>query len=392
MLSKFIPLVSRDVPTGTRAFDWTVPKEWNIRDAYVENDKGKRVIDFARHNLHVVGYSTPIDTQLTLEQLQEHLHSIPQQPDAIPYVTSYYEERWGFCLTHNERVKLKDGTYRVVIDSSLRDGHLTYGELFIPGETEREVFLSTNVCHPSMANNELSGPVVTAALAQWITSSPRKYSYRIVFVPETIGALVYLSRNIRPMKENIDAGFTITCVGDDRGYSFVPSRKGDTLADRVATHVLRHRHPEFVHYTFLDRGSDERQYCSPGVDLPVASVMRTKHGVYPEYHTSLDDLSLVTPAGLQGSFDVLRECLEVLEGNDRFRAAFLGEPQLGRRGLYPTLSAKGSAVGARPMMDFVANADGTNDLVAIAERIGVPARDLIPVVEELLAAGVIVRA
>lgn len=386
-----IPLETHEVPTGTQAFDWTVPREWNIRDAYVLDPGGQKVIDFQKNNLHVVGYSTPVDRTVTLAELQEHLHSLPERLDAIPYVTSYYEERWGFCLADIQRNMMSEGEYRVVIDSELKEGHLTYGELVIPGSSSQEVFLSTYVCHPSMANNELSGPAVTTWLAKWIAGAPRRYTYRLVFIPETIGSLVYLSRNLEHLREHVIAGFNITCVGDDRAYSFLPTRNGGTLADRVALNVLQGAHPDFKASSFLERGSDERQYCSPGVDLPVVSVMRSKYGCYPEYHTSLDNLELVSPQGLQGAFDVLSDCIEVIEKNSIYQTTCLGEPQLGRRGLYPTLSTRTSYSSVRTIMDVLAYADGSNDLLDISERIGVPVLNLLPVVDKLVEAGLLSR-
>ncbi len=374
ILGQHLPELRKvEVPTGTKCFDWEVPREWNIKDAYITGPDGKKICDFKRSNLHVVGYSTPVNKTVSLDELQEHLYSLPEQPDAIPYVTSYYKERWGFCITQNERARLASGEYRVFIDSELKNGSLTYGELIIPGSLEKEVFMSSYLCHPSLANNELSGPVVTTFLAKWLAEiKNRKYTYRIVIIPETIGSIAYLSENYKEMKRNVVAGFNITCVGDERAYSYLPSRRGNTLADKVALHVLKHMHPDFVPYTFLDRGSDERQYCSPGIDLPVCSLMRTKYGCYPEYHTSLDDLNLVTPAGLLGGYEVLKKAIECLEFDEHLRSTVLCEPQLGKRGLYPTISTKDSGSKVRDMMNFLAYSDGCLSSLDIAEKINAP--------------------
>ena len=390
-LAVHVPLVVHEVASGTPVLDWTVPREWNVRDAYVADEQGRRVIDVARHTLHLVGYSSPVDAVLTRAELEPHLHSRPDLPHAIPYVTSYYGDGWGFCLSHEERQALPDGRYRVVVDASLEDGSLTYGELLLPGELKEEVFLSTYVCHPSMANNELSGPVVTTFLACWLQSVPRRYSYRIVFVPETIGAITYLSRHLDTLRQRVVAGYVVTCIGDDRAYSYVPSRRGGTLADRAALAVLGAVHPGFHRYTFLDRGSDERQYCAPGVDLPVASVMRSKYREYPEYHTSLDDLKLVTPSGLQGGFDALRTCIELIERNATFRATCVGEPQLGRRGLYPSVATVNSHRVVTDMLNVLAYADGEHDVIDLVDRLGIEPNRLYRLVGTLTDAGLLER-
>ena len=373
-----------EIESGSAAFDWIVPKEWNLRRAWIEDPSGRVVVDSDEHNLHVVGYSTPVDVRMDLEELLDHVYSLPDQADAIPYVTSYYAERWGFCMSHAQVQALEPGTYRAVVDADLEPGSLTYADLVIPGDTDREVLFSTYVCHPMMANNELSGPVVATALARHIAALPkRRNTYRFVFVPETIGALVYTSRHLDRLKQHVDAGFVITCVGDERAWSYLPSRAGDTLADRVAKHVLAHSVEEYDAYSFLDRGSDERQYCAPGIDLPVASVMRSKYGTYPEYHTSLDDLNLVTPSGLEASFDVYARIINAIEVNATFVATKLGEPHLGRRGLYPTTSKRGSAHAVRTMMNLLAYSDGDRDLLGIADLLGVPVGQLAVMADSL---------
>ena len=362
-------LTLHDVPSGTQAFDWVVPQEWRVNAAYLVTPNGKRICDFAVNNLHLVGYSQAQRATLSLQALQPHLHSLPDQPDAIPYVTSYYGENWGFCLSQTERDSLPEGEYQVVIDTEHFDGVLTYADLVIPGESAQEILFSTYVCHPSMANNELSGPVLAHTLARIVTAEARrKYTYRFVFVPETIGALIYLSRNLEQLRASVRAGFVLTCVGDERARSYMPSRAGDTLADRAALIALKGT--DFDRYSFLQRGSDERQYCAPGVDLPVCSVMNSKYGTFPEYHTSLDDLSLVTPAGLTAALATHRRILRILERNTVPKTLVLGEPQLGRRGLYSNLSKVGSAASAMPMRNLIAYADGSHDLMALCDILG----------------------
>jgi aminopeptidase-like protein len=323
---------------------------------------------------------------MKLEELQKHLYSLPEQPNAIPYITSYYEERWGFCLTQEQRNVLANGEYEVVIDSKLFAGQLNYGELILPGESDQEIFLSTYICHPSMANNELSGPTIATYLAKWLSElKVRRYTYRFIFIPETIGSIIYLSKNYIHLKKKVFAGFNISCVGDERSYSYLPSRNGNTISDKVAKHVLKWIDPDYKCWTWLDRGSDERQYCSPGIDLPIASILRTKYGQYPEYHTSLDNLdNVVTPKGLDGGYWALRKALEIIEKNKIYKVNILCEPQLGKRGLYPTLSTKESGREVKTMMNLLSFCDGEHSILEISEKINVPAWDLYELVEKLI--------
>lgn len=375
------------VPSGTQVFDWTVPKEWRINAAYIENEAGEKVVDMNTHNLHVVGYSTPIDQWVNLEELKQHIFTQPDQPDVIPYVTSYYKERFGFCMSENQKNSLKDGLYHMVIDSKLFNGELNYAEVVIPGSEKSEVFFSTYFCHPSMANNECSGPALAAELIKYVASiHNRKYTYRFVFIPETIGSITYLSQHnhLQQLKKNMVAGFNLSCVGDNRDYSIVESRRADTMSDRVLKNVLHYYTGDnYSTYSFLKRGSDERQYNAPGIDLPVVCFCRSKFGEYPEYHTSADDMSLVSAAGFQGSFNVMTRVIDALENNAKYRVTVLGEPQLGKRGLYPTISQKGHYNAVKAMVDFIAYADGTMDLIEISNKIDIPIDQLIPIVKKL---------
>lgn len=389
ILRQYLPeLKTYEVPSGTQVFDWTVPNEWNCRDAYIADETGRRVVDFRQSNLHVMGYSLPVDLWLRWDELEPHLYVQPDQPDAIPYVTSYYKERWGFCLSlrQKEALAARGGAekYHVVIDSTLQPGSLTYSECVLPGQTDREILVSTYTCHPSMANNECSGPACSVVLADWVKQQPRRYTYRFVYIPETIGSITYLSRNLPWLKEHVIGGVNLSCVGDDRTFSFVETRNGDSLFDRLMENLLQHHAPgNYRRYSYLERGSDERQYNAPGVDLPVVSFCRSKYGEYPEYHTSADDLQLVSPAGFQGSYDLLTAFFSVLEQNGRYRACVLGEPQLGKRGLYPTVSRKGSYDAVKLRMNFLAYADGRRDLVDMAEKIGCGADALLEEAELL---------
>ena len=386
MIRKIIPEIKvYEVPTGTNVFDWTVPKEWNIQGGGIYRLNGDKVIDFKDSNLHILGYSLPIDKVIRLEDLLEHIYTQPDQPDWIPYVTSYYKERWGFCMSENQKKTLVDKEYHVVINSILKDGSLTYGELIIPGETEDEILISTYLCHPSMANNELSGPVLLTELMKYINQMPkRRYTYRFVINPETIGSITYISKNLDILQQHVKAGFVLSCVGDDRTYSYIATKYGDTLADRVMQNVLHYHYPDYKKYSFLDRGSDERQYGAAGVNLPVCGFCRSKYEQFPEYHTSADNMDLISPEGLQGSFDVMRKVIRTLEHNYRYTMTVKCEPQLGKRGLYPTISHKGSHDTVNVMRDFIAYADGRHDLINISNIIGAPTDTLIELKDKLM--------
>lgn len=373
-----------EVSSGTPVFDWVVPKEWNIRGGGIYRCNGEKVIDFEDSNLHIIGYSTPIHDIVSREKLLEHIHTQPDQPDLIPYITSYYKERWGFCMSENQKKTLTDEKYRVEIDSSFKDGSLTYGDLLIPGESEKEILITTYLCHPSMANNELSGPAVIVELMKYVQQlANRRYSYRFVINPETIGSITYLSRNLETLQKNVVAGFVLSCVGDDRTYSYIESKHGFTLADRVLQNVLRFHYPNYKHYSFLKRGSDERQYNSAGVDLPVCGFCRSKYEEYPEYHTSADNMELISPEGLLGAYEVMEKVINTLENNYHFRMNCVCEPQLGKRGLYPTISQKGTYGAVKTLTNFIAYADGRSDLIDISNIINVPTTELITIKEKL---------
>jgi len=386
ILQEYLPDVRiHEVPSGTQVLDWTIPNEWNIQAAQLIDPSGNVVIDYANSNLHVVEYSIPVDEELSLEQLQAHLHSLPQQPDAIPYVTSYYNPTWGFFLAHREREQLKEGTYRAVIDSTLEPGSMTYADLVLPGKVEDEIFISTYVCHPSMANNELSGPVVSTGLASWLIENPdHHYTYRFAFTPESIGAITYASKHLEHLKSRVVAGFQLTCTGDERHFTYLASRGGETRIDRVAKRILR-RKPNLVEYSYLSRGSDERTYASAGVDLPLISIMRTRYGDYPEYHSSEDDLdTVVTPTGLQGGVDAVRECITVLEREPVLTGCTYGEPQLGKRGLYHPMLNRETSSEVMLRTNVLAYADGHHDIIDMSEIFGESVSRLKAVVAELV--------
>lgn len=409
IIRKVIPEMEiHEVPTGTQVFDWTVPKEWNIEDGYIENEAGEKVVDFHVNNLHVLGYSVPVDEWMSLEELMPHIYTLRDQPEVIPYSTSYYKERWGFCMSEEQRQTLPNGRYHAVIKSSLTEGSLTYGELVIPGESKEEIFFSSYTCHPSMANNECSGPSLIAYLADYVKNMPkRKYTYRFVLVAETIGAITYISKNLKTLQNNVICGYNLTCVGDDRTYSIIHSRYADTLADRVLIKAFKDMGVKYEEYSYLKRGSDERQYAAPGVDLPLICYCRSKYHVYPEYHTSGDNLDIISPDGLGGSFDVMTRCIADLEKNglnagcevkslrpavqegQKYRVTCLCEPQLGKRGLMPTMSSKESYQETQILKDMVAYADGNNTIEGLAELLEKPLDQVKVVADKLVENGLL---
>ncbi|MCR8708363.1 DUF4910 domain-containing protein [Campylobacter sp. RM5063] len=372
------------IASGSKVFDWEVPAEWEINDAYIITPNGEKICDFKQNNLHVLNYSTGIDTELDLASLQEHLYSIEEMPGAIPYVTSYYKRRWGFCIKHEDRVKLKEGKYKVFIDAKHHEnGVLNYADLLIPStqETKDEILISTYLCHPSMANNELSGPVVATFLAKWLLElKERKYNYRFVFIPETIGSIVYLSKYLKHLQKHTKAGFVLSCIGDDNAYSLIHTPSENTLADKVALHTLKEKN-NFKEFSFLDRGSDERQYCSPLVNLPVVCVCRTRFGDYKEYHTSKDDLNFISEEGLQGGLKAMQEIIMNLEVNEIYQNTVFCEPNLGKRDLYIDHCKREGRV--ENILSFLAFCDDKNDVLDIASKLNIQAYELKDLIERL---------
>ena len=361
------------MPSKTKVFDWKVPLEWNVKDAYILDKNNKKIVDFKNNNLHLVGYSIPVNKFFSKKELFNRIHSKPRQPKAIPYITSYYKKYWGFCITHNEKLKFiknykNSDKFKVVIKSNLNsNGHLNYGELILKGKSKQEIFISTYICHPSMANNELSGPIVSMSLINHFSKIKNlKKTIRFIFIPETIGSITYLSKNLSHLKENVVGGFNLTCIGDERGHSCMFSKYENTLSDRAIIEAYNNLNIKYKKYSFLERGSDERQYNSPGIDLPIASIFRTKYDEYPEYHTSLDNFDLVTEKGVEGGFNVAKKAIEILIKKIVPKNKILCEPQMGKRGLYPTLSKNNINNITRHYMNFLQYADGKNDLESIS--------------------------
>lgn len=389
ILAEHVPLAIHEVPTGTRVLDWTVPREWNVRDAWVADADGRRVIDFRRHNLHVMGYSIPVRVRMTLADLRPHLHTLPDRPSLIPWVTSYYRDAWGFSLAQEELDALPEGEYEVVIDSDLADGSLTYAECVLPGALEDEVLISAHVCHPSLANDNLSGVVVAAFIARAIAASRRRYTYRFVFAPGTIGAITWLARH-EDVVPRIRHGLVLTGVGDAGSLTYKQTRAGDAEIDRAMAHLLAGSAHGGTVVPFSPWGYDERQYGSPGFDLAVGCLMRTPHGTYPEYHTSADDPSFVTPASLSGTLAACLALGDVLERNRTYvNVSPKGEPQLGRRGLYPSIGGGPAGPDRMAVLWVLNQSDGTHSLLDIASRSDLPFDQIAGAADALEAVGLL---
>ena len=370
-------------PTGYKAFDWTVPQEWHLRDAFIKHESGEIIANVLDSNLHVVGYSTPINMNLTKTELIKKLHTLPENPEAIPYVTSYYRRDWGFALAYNKYRKLPEGNYHVYIDSDLLDGQLQLIEAVFPGEIKDEILFTSYLCHPSMANNELSGPSILCEIINYIKHLPnRRYTYRFILGPETLGAVCYLSKNLELLKSKVKCGFILSCVGDDRGYSHVQSRYGNNLADKALSSALLGKNNVNT-YSYLERGSDERQYCAPNVDLPVCTFCRSKFGKFDEYHTSMDNLNLVSKKGLYGSISVLIEIITAFENGLIFDSIYLCEPQLGKRDLYPHISKRDHINIDTIMTNVLAYCDGSNSVFEISQLINMPLAQTNKIIEKL---------
>ena len=395
ILSELVDINIREIPSGTQCFDWQVPDEWNVREAWVKDSSGKKIIDFSNNNLHLVGYSQSFEGRLRLDELKEHLHSSPEQPDIIPYRTSYYSPRWGFCLSHNQLENLEEDFYDVKIDAvSDVKGSMTIGEATIQGETDEEILISTYICHPSMANNELSGPLVSSFLYDKIKREKKKFhTLKFLFIPETIGAIWYLSENGMRLKEKLKAGFVLTCIGDSGSFTYKRSRIGNTTADRCAEYVLNNSGLKFTAEDFFPTGSDERQYCSPGFNLPVGSIMRTRYGKYNEYHTSADNKSFVSFDAMEESVNICSEIINLVDKNAYYINLMpYCEPQLGKRGLYPTMgSMKDTSQFVNAMMWVLNQSDGSKDLLEISNISGLKFSDIFSAAESLAEAGLIKR-
>ncbi len=377
LIQKEIPkLKIKKIKSNSKVFDWKIPSEWNVKEAFVKDKFGEKIIDIGANNLHLVGYSSPVEKKISKKQLLKRIYSIKKQPNAIPYVTSYYKRYWGFCLSYNQKKKIikkynDNDKFIVKIDSNYKkNGNLNYGEIILPGKEKKEILISTYICHPQMANNELSGPLVVTALVKHFIKRKNEKTLRFIFVPETIGSIAYLNKNFRILKKYTIGGYVLSCIGDERNFSLISTKYGNSNSDLAAKEAFKKLSLKFKKYSFLERGSDERQFNSPGIDLPIASILRTKYGKYSEYHTSLDNFDLVTKKGLKGGFKVSKKAIEILQNYKIPISNFLCEPKLQKKNLYNHISIKGNKNNfSRKILNFLQYSDGKNNLEKISKLI-----------------------
>ena len=385
-----IPINIKEIETGTEVFNWNIPFEWNINNAYVKNSKNEKIINFLKHNLHIVSYSEPINKNVTYNELKKHIHTLKEYPAWIPYRTSYYKKNWGFCMKHKNFLKLdKNDTYKVYIDSTLKNGNLTYADLIIPGKNKKEILISCYICHPSMCNDSISGVVVTTYLAKYLLNKNNYYTYRFVFIPETIGSIAYLSIHLKELKENIIGGYVITCVGDEGDFTYLKTRKDNQLVDKITLYTLENNSENFKIRDFLTCGSDERQYNYPGVDLNIGSLMKSKYHDYPEYHTSADNLDFVSEKGLNESLNMYIKCIELFEINHYYKTNTLCEPQLGKYGLYNNIGGEcdkynKDKIDGYLISKFLKYCDTEHDLIDISTKLNITINISKLIIEKLI--------
>ena len=389
-----IPITIHKIKTGEQVFDWTIPKEWNIRDAYIKDSNGKKILDLKNHYLHVLGYSIPVNKKISLTELKKHIYTLPEHPTYIPYRTSYYKENWGFCMKHNDFLNLKDDLYEVVIDSTLEDGYLPYADLIIKGQTKKEILISSYCCHPQQANDSLSGTVLAIHLAKYLLEKDNYYTYRFVFIPETIGAITYLFKNIDIMKQNTIGGYVLTCVGDEGDFTYLKTRKENQFIDKITLFLLENSGLNYKIRDFTTCGSDERQYNYPGIDLNIGSLMKSKYHEFKEYHTSGDNLNFVTPKGLEDSYNLYIKCIDLIENNHYYINTKLCEPMLGKYGLYSMIGAiKDPKANIGDIcLKILYYCDGNNDLIDIFNKTNIEINDIIIVIQKLIKNNLILKS
>ena len=390
IIRKYISINIKEISSSTNVYDWKVPDEWNIKDAYIKNSNGDKIIDFKKHNLHIVGYSEPINIQLTYNELIKHIHTLPEHPDWIPYRTSYYKKTWGFCMKHKEFLKLdKNDIYEIYIDSEFTEGNLTYADLIIPGKVKKEILISCYICHPSMCNDSISGVVVTTYIAKYLLEKDNYYTYRFVFIPETIGSITYLSLHLKELKENVIGGYVVTCVGDEGEFTYLKTRKDNKLVDKITLYTLKNNVNNYNIREYITCGSDERQYNYPGVDLNIGSLMKSKYHDYPEYHTSADNMDFVSKKGLNDSLNMYMKCIELFEINHYYKTNTICEPQLGKYGLYNNIGGEcdkynKDKIDGHLISKFLKYCDGDYDLIDISKKLNINIEISKSIVDKLL--------